>query len=81
MEGYLPTRNLVFFNPGNPGIIYTHPAQCPITIPQLLTTQECLVQRTGNAVVYIEDRRATPRPPRGVLKDVLSDVRVTRGQR
>ena len=80
MEGYLPHENLVFFNPGNPGIVFTHPAQCYITIEQLLNTQECLVQKTGNPVVYIEDRRATPRQPRGVLKDFLSEVRATRGR-
>lgn len=80
MEGYLPKKNLVFFNPGNPGILFAHSAQCYITIAQLLNVQECLVQKTGSPVVYIEDRRVKPRQPRGVLSDVLSEVRATRGQ-
>ena len=61
MEGYLPDRDLIFFNPGNSGTVFIHPAKCYITVEQLLKAQECLVRKTTNPVVYIEDRRRKPR--------------------
>jgi len=61
MEGYLPDKDLIFFNPGNSGIVFTHPAKHYITVVQLLEIQEYLVQKTTNPIVYIEDRRVEPR--------------------
>lgn len=61
MEGYLPHKNLVFFNPGNPGVIFTHPAREYISVKQLLRAQECLVKKTLSPVIYVEDRRGKTR--------------------
>jgi hypothetical protein len=61
MEGYLPNKDLIFFNPGVPGIIYIHPAKYYITAVQLYETQDGLAQETENPVVYMEDRRAKAR--------------------
>lgn len=61
MDGYSLNKNLIFFNPGNPGAIFIYPANHHITVKQLLKTQEYLVHETNNPVVYIEDRRAKPR--------------------
>ena len=63
MEGYLPHKNLIFFNPGNPGVIFTHPAREYISVVQLLKAQECLVKKTLGPVIYIEDRRKKQRKP------------------
>ena len=69
MEGYLPNKDLIFFNPGNSGIVFIHPAKHYITVEQLLKIQECLVQKTANPIVYIEDRRVKPRRQRDILTD------------
>ena len=61
MNGYLPKKAIVFFNPGKPGIVSTHAANTFITVEQLINTQEHLVQRTNNPVIYIEDRRLKTR--------------------
>ena len=71
MEGYLPNKDLIFFNPGNSGIVFIHPAKHYITVRQLLEVQECLVQRTTNPIVYIEDRRLKPRRQKDILTDSL----------
>ncbi len=57
MKGYLPKKNLIFFNPGKKGIVFTHPANQFITVTQLLNVQEHFVDTTSNPVIYIEDRR------------------------
>lgn len=64
MNGYLPKKELVFFNPGTPGVIFTLAANHYITAMQLLKAQECLVMETGLPVVYIEDRRKKARRSR-----------------
>jgi len=61
MEGYLLNKNLIFYNPGNPGVIFTHPAKKYISVEQLIKAQACLVQKTMNPVIYVEDRRAEAR--------------------
>ncbi|RLC19940.1 MAG: hypothetical protein DRH93_14625 [Deltaproteobacteria bacterium] len=66
MKGYLPDRNLIFFNPGNKGVIFVLPAKQYISVEQLLKAQECLVERTTNPVIYIEDRRVKQRGPRDI---------------
>ncbi len=72
MEGYLPNKDLIFFIPGNPGIVFIHPAKHYITVEQLLRTQECLVQKTTNPIVYIEDRRVKPRRQQVILTGSIS---------
>lgn len=57
MNGYLPKRDLIFFNPGQPGIVFSHPAEHFITIPELIGAQEYFAQTTQKSIVYIEDRR------------------------
>lgn len=57
MHGYLPKKEIVFFNPGKEGVIFTHAANHYITAKQLLHAQEYFVKKTGNPVIYIEDRR------------------------
>ncbi|MCD4675783.1 MAG: hypothetical protein K8S18_07260 [Desulfobacula sp.] len=66
MEGYLPKKNLIFFNPGKSGILLTHSAEHYITIEQLLKAQEFLVGNTSDSVIYIEDRRSNPRSQQGI---------------
>ncbi len=74
MEGYLPNKNLIFFNPGITGILFIHPAKQYIAVEQLLDAQECLVQKTNNPVIYIEDRRSKLRRHRNV-QDYLFTLR------
>lgn len=61
MEGYLPKKNLIFFIPGKAGIVFTHPANHYITVPELLNVQEHFVETTNTKVIYIEDRRLKSR--------------------
>ncbi|MDM8536460.1 hypothetical protein QUF70_06900 [Desulfobacterales bacterium HSG17] len=68
MIGYLPNKDLIFFNPSNSGVVFTHPAKRYITVEQLLKTQECLVQKTTSPVIYIEDRRVNARRKNGYKK-------------
>ncbi|MEN8210950.1 MAG: hypothetical protein ABFR31_04475 [Thermodesulfobacteriota bacterium] len=77
MEGYLPSKDLIFFIPGNPGIVFTHPAKHYITVEQLLRTQECLVQKTTNPIVYIEDRRVKLRRQQIIITDSISRSKVS----
>ncbi|WP_300463867.1 hypothetical protein [Desulfobacula sp.] len=77
MKGYLPTKNLIFFNPGKSGMVLIHPANHYISVERLLKTQESLVQKTDHPVVYIEDRRGKPRQKREMLTGDLSMGRVT----
>lgn len=74
MKGYLLNKNLIFFNPDISGIVFIHPAKQHITVEQLLSAQECLVQETHNPVIYIEDRRSKTRRHRNV-QDYLSMLR------
>lgn len=61
MNGYLPRKPIVFFNPGRPGIVATRAAHTIITARALVEAQEELVQMTGHPIVYIEDRRLKKR--------------------
>ncbi|MDD9301511.1 MAG: hypothetical protein HUK40_03845 [Desulfobacter sp.] len=61
MEGYLPQKQIIFFNPGKPGIVFIHPANQFITVTQLLNVQEHFVETTSSPVIYIEDRRLKSR--------------------
>lgn len=61
MNGYLLNKEIIFFNPGISGVIFTHAAKSLITMEQLIKAQECLVRETLKPVIYIEDRRAYPR--------------------
>lgn len=61
MNGYLPKKNMIFFNPGRPGVVFTHAANYYITVKQILREQERLVIETSHPVIYIEDRRAKKR--------------------
>lgn len=72
MEGYLPNKDLIFFNPGYSGAVYIHPAKYYITVEQLLDAQEYLVQETNSPVVYIEDRRVIYRRQEDTSTDSLS---------
>ena len=65
MEGYLSDKDLIFFNPGNSGIVFIHPAKHYISVEQLLKAQECLVQKNNNPIFYIEDRRVKSRRQQG----------------
>jgi hypothetical protein len=39
-NGYLPPKTIIFFNPGKPGVVFSHAAGIFITIRQLLNAQE-----------------------------------------
>lgn len=61
MNGYLPKKDVVFFNPGKPGVVFAHSANYYITVEQLLEVQESLSIKTSLPIVYIENRRAKMR--------------------
>lgn len=61
MNGYLPKKEIIFFNPGKTGTVFIHEANTFISVKQLIHTQEHLVQITKNPVIYIEDRRLKKR--------------------
>ena len=63
MNGYLPQKALIFFNPGKPGIVFTHTAKTYISVEQLINVQEYFVKMTEHSIVYIEDRRLKERFP------------------
>ena len=54
-------KDLVFFNPGMPGAIFTYKAGCSVDFNMLDGAVEHLESETENTVVFIEDRRAQPR--------------------
>ncbi len=72
MDGYLPNKNLIFYSPGTPGVIFSHPANHYISIEQLLDAQEYLVHEINRPVIYIEDRRGNPRHWHKIPTDFLS---------
>lgn len=61
MDGYLPKKELIFFNPGKAGAVFAHPANLFISVKELINVQKHLVQKTNNSIIYIEDRRLEPR--------------------
>lgn len=61
MNGYLPKKELIFFNPGKTGIVFTHAANTFITVRQLINVQEHFIQITNQPVIYIEERRLKKR--------------------
>ncbi len=61
MFGYLPQKQVVFYNPGKSGVICVIPAKHYVTAKKLLETQELLVNETAKSVIYIEDRRKKSR--------------------
>jgi hypothetical protein len=62
------------YNPGNPGAIFTYPANHHITVKQILNSQEFLVHETNNSIVYIEDRRAKSRQSHDIPIDFLYKI-------
>ena len=54
-------KDLVFFNPGMPGAIFTYKAGYSVDFDMLDSAVEHLETETEDTVVYIEDRRVLPR--------------------
>ncbi len=61
MNDNLPKKNLIFFTPGSPGMIFSLDQE--LTIAQLLHTQEFLILQFNQKIVYIEERRNNVRVP------------------
>jgi hypothetical protein len=54
-------KDLIFFNPGQPGQIFTYPAGYILDFDMLYNTSNYLEDIIGDDIVYIEDRRMQPR--------------------
>ena len=61
MDGYLPKKEVIFFNPGKTGSVFIHPANHYISVKELINVQEHFIKKTSDSVIYIEDRRLKPR--------------------
>ena len=72
MIDLLLKKDLIFFIPKISGVIFVHPANRFISVKQLLQTQERLVKKNINDVVYVENRRTKLRQEWDIPTDFLS---------
>jgi len=61
MESKKMEKDLIFFNPGKPGAVFTYKAGFFVDSELLEETVEHLEYDTENKVEWIEDRRSKPR--------------------
>ncbi len=62
MEGRLLEKDMIFYNPGRKGAAFTYAASHYVTPDMLRQTTEHLEYETENPILYVEERRAKPRP-------------------
>jgi len=62
MEDKMLEKNLIFYNPGMKGTVFTLASRNYITPELLKQTKEHLEYETEYPVSYTEERRAAPRP-------------------
>jgi hypothetical protein len=62
MESRKIEKDLVFYNPGKPGSVFTYKAGHFITDADIHEMQEHLKFDTGQNVAWVEERRANQRP-------------------
>ena len=55
-------KNLIFYNPGIKGTVFTLAAKTFVNPDLIKETKEYLEYETENSILYIEERRAKPRP-------------------
>ena len=57
MEGRMLEKNMIFFNPGEKGAVFTIAAQNLVTPELIQQTREHLEYETENLIRYVEERR------------------------
>lgn len=62
MEGQVLEKNMIFYNPGERGAVFTIAAKTLVTPDLIQKTREHLEYETENLIRYVEERRAKPRP-------------------
>lgn len=61
MENRMLDKNLIFYNPGIKGTMFTLAAKTYVNSNLIEETKEHLEYETENPILYIEERRAKPR--------------------
>lgn len=61
MENRMLDKNLIFYNPGKNGTVFTLAAKTFVSTDLIQETKEYLEDETENPILYIEERRAKPR--------------------
>ncbi len=61
MDGRMIKKNLVFYSPGKPGVLFTFIANHYISYELLRQTTELLQYENDTSVEYVEERRTRPR--------------------
>ena len=61
MENRLLDKNLIFYNPGIKGTVFTLAAETYVNSDLIKETKEHLEYETENPILYIEERRAKTR--------------------
>lgn len=62
MENLLLEKNMIFYNPGIKGTVFTLAANTYVNQEMLDQTVENLEYETEYPIEYVEERRAKPRP-------------------
>ncbi|THB77383.1 MAG: hypothetical protein D3926_15575 [Desulfobacteraceae bacterium] len=62
MENILLEKNMIFYNPGHKGTVFTLAANTYINQAMLDETIDHLEFETENPIEYVQERRAKPRP-------------------
>lgn len=61
MEGRKLEKNMVFYNPGQPGAVFTFAASNFVTPELIQQTRDHLEYETETQIAFVEDRRTKER--------------------
>ena len=61
MEGRKLEKNMIFYNPGRPGAVFTFGASNFVTPELIQKTRDHLEYETENQIAFVEDRRSKER--------------------
>ncbi len=61
MEVRMLEKDMIFYNPGEEGTIFTLIAKNYVTPEMIEKTKDYLESETENSIKYVEERRAKPR--------------------
>ncbi len=61
MEAHKLEKNMVFYNPGQPGAVFTFAASNFVTPELVQKTRDHLEYETENQIAFVEDRRTKER--------------------
>ena len=61
MEGRKLEKNMIFYNPGRPGAVFTFGASNFVTPELIQKTRDHLEYETENQIAFVEERRSKER--------------------